>query len=144
MDHETRNPLIKCVGKAIFLSSIQASLGSVEMSSKFSVLNFSKDQETLDNAVAALKNYIFVAVIWTIGTILSLYASFGIMGLIVGLIANAVMMGWIIISYQLAFEEAAIKNKLTVSPVFTTSEWIMMTLLVSIASGFGCYFIPRT
>ena len=40
----------KTIGEAILFASIQFSIGSVEMSSKFSVMNFSKDQETLQNA----------------------------------------------------------------------------------------------
>ena len=35
---------IVMIGEAILLASMQFSIGSVEMSSKFSVKNFSKDQ----------------------------------------------------------------------------------------------------
>ena len=41
--------IAKIIGKAIMLSSIQVAFGSVEMSSRFSVLNFSKEQDTLQN-----------------------------------------------------------------------------------------------
>lgn len=133
----------KLVSEAIFYSSIQASIGSVEMSSKFSVKNFSKDQDTLNNAAVALKNYIWIASIWTIGTILSLYATHGTIGAVVGLIANTVMMGWIIVSYKWAFQEAATKNKLQEPIIFTTKEWIVMIFIMIITSGLGCYFIPQ-
>ena len=64
----------KMLGQSIFYSSIQAAIGSVEMSSKFSVINFCKDQETLQNAADALKNYMFVAVMWTLATMLVMFS----------------------------------------------------------------------
>ena len=124
MTTEPRN-LARIVAKAIFYASIQASLGSVEMSSKFSVINFSKDQETLQRAADALKSYIIIAVIWTVGTILALYASYGWCGAWIGLAANAVMMGWIIISYVKAFAEAAKRYNLQVPIVFSGTDWII-------------------
>jgi hypothetical protein len=133
----------KLISEAIFYASIQASIGSVEMSSKFSVKNFSKDQDTLNNAAIALKNYIWIASIWTVGTILSLFATHGPIGVVIGLIANAVMMGWIIGSYKLSFQEAAEKYKLVEPVLFSTSEWVIMLLLVTLVSGLGCYFIPH-
>ena len=53
----------KAVGEAIVFASIQFSIGSVEMSSKFSVMNFSKDQETLQNAAYALTDYLKIALL---------------------------------------------------------------------------------
>lgn len=37
------------------------------MSSKFSVKNFSKDQDTIQNATDALSDYLRIAIFWTIG-----------------------------------------------------------------------------
>ena len=99
----------KILGKAILLASIQASIGSVEMSSKFSVINFSKDQETLQAASNALTGYIFVGIVWTAGAVLISYGQHGIPGLVTALIANLIMMVWIIWSYVFAFECAAKK-----------------------------------
>jgi len=125
---ETSRDLARIIAKAIFYASIQASLGSVEMSSKFSVINFSKDQETLQRAADALRSYVIIAVIWTIGTILTLYASYGWCGAWIGLAANAVMMGWIIISYIRAFAEAAKRYDLKEPKVFSDTDWIMITV----------------
>ena len=44
------NLMPKLIGKSILFASMQFAIGSVEMSSKFSVKNFSKDQDTLQNA----------------------------------------------------------------------------------------------
>lgn len=108
----------KMLGQSIFYSSIQAAIGSVEMSSKFSVINFCKDQETLQNAADSLKNYMFVAAMWTIATMLVMYSQYGIPGLIVGFISNMLYVGWIYISYIYAFKKAATKYNLEEPYIF--------------------------
>ena len=115
--------LAKAVAKAIFYSSIQASLGSVEMSSKFSVMNFSKDQDTLQRAADALRSYMIIAVVWTVGTILALYASHGICGAWIGLASNVVMIAWIYFSYIKAFDAAAKEYNLQKPTVFSPTDW---------------------
>ncbi len=128
--------LAKTIAKAIFYSSIQASIGSVEMSSKFSVMNFSKDQETLQRAADALKSYVLVGSIWTAGTILALYSSHGWCGAWVGLGANLVMMGWIVVSYIRAFKEAAARYNLEVPITFNKTDWMwMIASMVLLAVG---------
>ena len=96
----------KMFGMAIFYSSIQAAIGSVEMSSRFSVINFSKDQSTLQNAANALKSYLIMASIWTLATVLVMFAQFGWLGALVGTVANFAYMLWIYISYLQAFRKA--------------------------------------
>lgn len=132
--------LAKTVAKAIFYASIQASIGSVEMSSKFSVMNFSKDQETLQRAADALRSYILVGGVWTIGTILALYGSHGWCGAWVGLAANLVMLGWIIASYMKAFKEAAIKYNLKDPVVFGQSDWILL-IVSGVILGGGMWYL---
>jgi hypothetical protein len=108
----------KILGQAIFYASIQAAIGSVEMSSRFSVMNFSKDQETLQNAADALRSYIYIAFTWALATILVMYSQFGISGAIAGLIANIMYVGWIYFSYLRAFNVAANKYGLNPPKVF--------------------------
>lgn len=111
-DDEFSKKLFKLMGNAILLASIQASIGSVEMSSKFSVVNFSKDQNTLQAAADALTGYIFIGCIWMMGSVFINYGQYGLMGLIASLIANLVIMGWIVLSYMQAFNIAAKRYKL--------------------------------
>lgn len=129
---ENKHLLAKTIGKAIFLASLQSSWGAVEMSSKFSVLNFSRDQETLQRAADALRSYIFIGIIWTIGTCLTLFSTSGWCGIWIGLLANAVMMAWIIISYINAFNQAAKQHNLQKPTVFTSADWkwIIASILV--------------
>lgn len=116
MNREVNLP--KLVGKAILLASISSSLGAIEMSSRFSVLNFSKDQETLQNAANALTSYIAVATFWAIGTMLVLYTNYGWLGMALGLFFNGIIMGWIIVSYKKAFTSAAKKYNLQEPKLF--------------------------
>ena len=108
----------KMVGQSIFYSSIQAAIGSVEMSSKFSIINFCKDQETLQNAADALRNYMYVALAWTIATMLVMYSQYGIPGLVVGFVSNMAYVSWIYFSYIHAFNKAGLKYNLVAPTVF--------------------------
>jgi hypothetical protein len=108
---------MKMLGEAILYSSIQFAIGGVEMSSKFSVKNFSKDQETLQNAADALSDYLKIGLLWTTGTSILLYCNYGITGAIVNILVNLVIMFWIYNSYIKSFEVAAQKNNLQMPKV---------------------------
>ena len=104
------NPILEMLGEAILFSSIQFSIGSVEMSSKFSVKNFSKDQHTLDNAANSLSDYLKIAILWSIGVIILLASKYKLIGCIVGIISNLIVTLWIYLSYMSAFREVVRKN----------------------------------
>lgn len=110
---------MKVLGKAILFASMQFAIGSVEMSSKFSVKNFSKDQETLNNAADALSDYILISIFWTLGTSLVFFASYGMFGLFANVLANIGIIYWIWISYMKAFQMAVDKNNLETPKMFT-------------------------
>ena len=109
------------IGQSILLASMQAAIGSVEMSSKFSVLSFAKDQDTLQRAADALTSYLIIAFIWTLGTSMILYSEFGNLGLFYSLLTNAVIVGWIFVSYWKAFQLAAKRNNLQMPKLFVTA-----------------------
>jgi hypothetical protein len=104
-------------GEAILLASMQFAIGSVEMSSKFSVKNFAKDQETLQNAVDALSDYLKIAIMWTFGLSILFYARYDVIGVVMSILTNAVIVCWIYYSYINAFKIAARENNLTVPRV---------------------------
>ena len=108
---------IKMLGEAILHSSIQFAIGSVVMSSAFSVRNFAKDQETLQNAADALSEYLSIALMWTVGTTILLYCNYGISGLIVSVGINLAIVFWIYRSYIKAFKTATEKYKLTMPSI---------------------------
>jgi hypothetical protein len=108
----------KMLGNSILLASIQASIGSCEMSSKYSVVNFSKDQETLQAASDALTGYLVIAFIWTLGSSMISYGQYSWAGLITSLIANLVLIGWLFFSYINAFKIAAKRYNLEFPKLF--------------------------
>lgn len=104
------SPNLKLAGEAILLASIGFSIASVEMSSKFSVKNFSQDQRTLQAASTALDMYMLVGGLWAVGVCLMLYGSYGMPGLVWGLITNISVLAWIAVSYVHAFKQATDQN----------------------------------
>lgn len=102
---------------------MQAAIGSVEMSSKFSVTSFAKDQETLQRATDALTSYIIIGSVWAIGTMMILYAEYGFCGFISALAANLVITGWIVVSYWQSFKIACKKYGLKMPILFTDYDY---------------------
>lgn len=103
---------LKILGKGILLSSIGFSVASVEMSSKFSVRNFSKDQETLQRASDALDAYNLVGGVWALGVILLMTGQYGRTGTWVAIGCNLAVLLWINLSYFHAFKLAAQAERL--------------------------------
>lgn len=108
--NKNSNPNLKLAGEAILLSSIGFSIASVEMSSKFSVKNFSKDQRTMQAASTALDTYNTVGLLWALGVTIMLWGSYGRPGLAWGIITNVAVLAWINISYLHAFKQATEQN----------------------------------
>ncbi len=117
--------LMKVVGKAILFASMQFAIGSVEMSSKFSVKNFSKDQDTLQNAADALSDYMIIGLFWTVGTSFVFFASYGWHGLVANLVANFGILLWIYASYINAFRQASKANNLQMPKMFK-DLWLLI------------------
>jgi len=117
----TLNPTASLIGTALLYSGMQFALGSVEMSSRFSVENFSKDQKTLQAAATALSTYFIIAVVWTLASCLVLYGDHGTKGIFWGFVTNAIFVGWIVISYWLTFRKVAKANGLEIPKLFTFS-----------------------
>uniref|UniRef100_A0A6C0KSI5 Uncharacterized protein n=1 Tax=viral metagenome TaxID=1070528 RepID=A0A6C0KSI5_9ZZZZ len=113
-----KKSIVAITGKAILFASMQFAIGSVEMSSKFSVKNFSKDQTTLQHAADALSDYIFIGVVWTLGTCMMFWGNYGMKGAIINFIANFIIMAWIMTSYKGAFEYACVTGNLEYPELF--------------------------
>jgi hypothetical protein len=109
---KTSSLMPKLIGKSILFASMQFAIGSVEMSSKFSVKNFSKDQDTLQNAADALSDYLIIGMLWAIGTSLIFYANYKWNGVIINTFINLSIMYWIYWSYIKSFNSACDKYNL--------------------------------
>ena len=118
---------LKMLGEAILYSSIQFSIGSVEMSSKFSVKNFSTDQATLQNAADALMDYIKVSLIWTLGVTLLLYSKYGWWGALSSVFANTTVVMWIYFSYMVAFKYAVDNSGKDGKPKLRLPDFFIIT-----------------
>lgn len=101
------SPSASLIGTALLYSGLQFALASCEMSSRFSVENFSKDQKTLQAAANALSTYMIIAIIWTVASCLVLYSDHGKAGILWGLVTNTIFVGWIVGSYWMTFKRAA-------------------------------------
>jgi hypothetical protein len=108
------------IGEALFFSGLQFAIASTEMSSRFSVENFAKDQATLDNAMKALSTYTIIAMIWTLATCLLLYGDYGPLGIFWGMLTNGLFVAWILLSYYWTFVTVSKKNNLQVPSFFGT------------------------
>ena len=100
------------------LGSQQYALGSVLMSSTFSVRNFSKDQETLQAAADALTNYIYMGLVWTLSNVLVLGVSYGTAGGMAAILSNGLIMLWMYVAYLKAFKIAQDKYGLVKPKLF--------------------------
>lgn len=92
-----------------------------EMSSKYSVINFSKDQATLQAAANALTGYLIISMVWMTGSAMISFGQYSYGGLITSMIANLVLVGWIYFSYIYAFNIAAKKYGLEPPKLFRLS-----------------------
>lgn len=110
--------IAKIIGKSILLAGFLVALASVEMSSRFSVLNFAKNDQVLQNAANALSSFLFIGLVWAVGSTAVLYSSYGISGLCAGLVSNGIILAWIYGSYMSAFMRAAKDNGLTPPKMF--------------------------
>ena len=108
--------LYEVIGESVLLASVQIGLVTIEMSSKFDILN-ANSQVALQDAADSLSSYLTIAIIWTIGSVLLLYGHFGILGLISGIIINILFILWITIGYLRIFKTVSEKNGLTY-PIF--------------------------
>jgi len=111
-------PWAAIIGEAILLASTQWAVGSVEMSSRFSVMSFAKDGQTLQRAADALRSYLIVGCIWAIGTILILHSQYGQRGLVAGIISNLIVMGWLWFSYWRTFQIASAEHGVPMPTMF--------------------------
>lgn len=117
-DSNTKERWAGIIGFSIMLASLQFSIGSVEMSSKFSIASFAKDQDTLQRAADALRLYFWVACIWTLSCGLVLFGAYGWWGAIFGVVANVLIMLWICGSYIHSFRDASRRHNLKMPTIF--------------------------
>lgn len=113
-----KQSFVAITGKAILFASMQFAIRSVEMTSKFSIKAFSKDQDTLQHAADSLSDYIFMGLCWTLGTSMIFWGNYGMKGVLINLIANLFFMSIIISGYKRALKYACQKGDLQFPELF--------------------------
>ena len=89
-----------------------------QMSSKFSIASFAKDQGTLQRAADALRLYFYIAVLWTVACCLVLWGAYGWWGALFGFISNTLIILWICGSYVHSFRQATTRYDLKMPQLF--------------------------
>jgi hypothetical protein len=116
--YNQKQSIVAIVGKSIVFATMQFAILSVEVSSKFSIKNFTKDQHTLQHAADALSEYIFMGLVWTLGTSLIFFANYGMKGILINLITNFLIILWIMSGYKRAFNYACDQSQLEFPVLF--------------------------
>ena len=106
------------IGKSLFFASLQLAIGSIELGSKYIIPRLVKDQDSMDLAMNGLKDYMIIAIIWTISVSLILYSSYGKYGLVCGIISNIVVTCWLYNGYMKSLRLAGKKNNLVLGSLF--------------------------
>jgi hypothetical protein len=119
MDSQT----LRVLGKAILLGALQSSIGSVELSSTYSVNNFSKDQATLQRAADSLTAYIVIGSLWTLGCMAILGAQYSAKGAFFAFAINGVMMLWLVCRYIRTFQQVTQRENLQMPTLFASSAF---------------------
>lgn len=115
--------IYEIIGEAVLLASVQIGLFTIEMSSKFEIMN-TQSQSVLQGAADSLSSYMVIGIIWTIGSVFLLYGQFGIPGIVAGLLANIVFILWIVIGYLRVFSYVSKNSNLKYPRLFQTISFI--------------------
>lgn len=101
----------------MLFASVQVAFASIELDSKFSISEI-KTQKRLDAAASHLKSYIFIAIFWTVASVLTQYSVYGVEAGFYTFIANIIVLLWIISSYKQMFEKIVEENNLKYPNIF--------------------------
>jgi hypothetical protein len=105
------------IGKAMLFASAQVAFASIELDSKFSISEINT-QQRLDDAASHLKSYVFIAIFWTVASVLTQYSVYGVEAGFYTLVANLILLLWILASYKSMFEKIVRDNHLKFPNIF--------------------------
>jgi presenilin-like A22 family membrane protease len=108
----TEKDIVIGIGDAVMAATIQFAIAGFEMSSKFSIVHFTTDQEKLNHAANELDYYLLIGIICTFLLSSLFYLKNNMEGFIICLISNVLIMSWIYYSYKLVLDESRKKHGL--------------------------------
>lgn len=104
----------KIAGKVLVSATVQLSLGSLELPSRFMIRTFTRTQEAVDATVSEMYSYIVIGLLWTIGTTILMYVQHYYIGAVLNMTVNLLAMWWIIYRRYSVLVETATKYGLQV------------------------------
>ena len=111
-------PWPEIVGKVLVSTTVQATLGSLEMSSRLMIRNFVITQEEADEFINEMRAYIFIGSLWTAGTTFLMYSMHQYLGASLNLLFNLLAMAWIIYRRYPVYVKTATKHGLKIKGIF--------------------------
>lgn len=112
MNYDPKWP--ELLGKVIVSTAVQASFGSLELPSIFQLRKSITTQEDVDIFVNALRAYLFIGGLWTIGTTILMYTMHQHTGALINLVFQILAMFWIINRRYVFAKKIAVEKNLKI------------------------------
>lgn len=106
------------IGKVLVTTTVQLSLGSLELPSRLLIYNTATSQEAADFIIGEFHTYMLIGGLWTVGTSILLYLSHLHIGALLNSLFNISAMAWIIHRRYSALVANAKKYNFTVRNLF--------------------------
>jgi len=110
------------LGQALVFASVQPALASMQMSSRFDIVNSATTQDLLEQAARDLRSFMIIAIIWAVGSTLVMYIQFSWRGAFINLVGQGLVGYWIFSSFRNAIVNQALRKNLQVPSVWGKLE----------------------
>lgn len=100
------HPYHQLYGQVLGFAAIQATIGSLELSTPLSIATSVKTSQHLEIVRQEMRSYLIIACIFTAGTSLYLYAGHGWLGALSNILINIIVISWIYYEHNKAIRLA--------------------------------------
>ena len=104
----------KIAGKVLVSATVQLSLGSLELPSRFMIRSLIRTQEAVDATISEMYSYIVIGLLWAIGTTILMYVQHYYAGAVANILVNLLCIWWIVYRRYTVLVETAAKYGLQV------------------------------
>lgn len=106
------------LGQALVFAAVQPALASMEMSSRFDIVNSANSQRSLEQAARDLRSFMVISIIWAVGSTLVMFFQFSWRGALINFIGQVLIMYWIYSNFRTAIVNQAKRRHLNIPPVW--------------------------
>jgi hypothetical protein len=92
-------------GKVLISMTIQASIGNLELPNRFMIRNFATSQEAIDAIYGEIRTYIVIGLLYAVGSSLLIYLAHQHLGAALNMIANLIVIIYVIWRRRSVIEE---------------------------------------